>query len=119
MRRCPDETIQDYLDNDLLRICQPARYGGFEHGYDVLCEVAQTLARGCGAQAWVHMVLTDNILKLASYSDAGAGGCLGQGHDREALELRDAGRQGPSGRRRRDLVGAAHVFVAASTTPNG
>ena len=68
MRRCPDETIRDYLANDLLRICQPARYGGFEHNYDVLCEVSQTLARGCGSQAWVHMVLTDNILKLASYS---------------------------------------------------
>jgi alkylation response protein AidB-like acyl-CoA dehydrogenase len=67
-RRCPDETIKDYLDNDLLRICQPARYGGFELGYDVLCEVSQTLARGCGAQGWVHMVLADNILKLASYS---------------------------------------------------
>jgi alkylation response protein AidB-like acyl-CoA dehydrogenase len=68
MRRCPDETIRDYLASDLLRICQPARYGGFEHNYDVLCEVSQTLARGCGSQAWVHMVLTDNILKLASYS---------------------------------------------------
>ena len=67
LRRCPDETIRDYLANDLLRICQPARYGGFEHNYDVLCEVSQTLARGCGSQAWVHMVLTDNILKLASY----------------------------------------------------
>src|SRR4029079_8056793 len=68
MRRCPDETIQDYLDHELLRISQPAPYGGFEHGYDVLCEVSQTLARGCGSQAWVHMVLADNILKLASYS---------------------------------------------------
>src|SRR5215813_5406642 len=68
-RRCPDETIQDFLDNELLRICQPARYGGFEYGYEVLCEVSQTLARGCGSQAWVHMVLTDNILKLASYSE--------------------------------------------------
>ena len=36
MRRCPDETIRDYLANDLLRICQPARYGGFEHNYDCL-----------------------------------------------------------------------------------
>jgi hypothetical protein len=26
LRRCPDETIGDYLANDLLRICQPARY---------------------------------------------------------------------------------------------
>src|SRR3954452_2180416 len=68
LRRCPDETVQDYIANDLLRICQPARYGGFELGYDVLCEVSQTLARGCGSQAWVHMVLADNILKLASYS---------------------------------------------------
>jgi 3-hydroxy-9,10-secoandrosta-1,3,5(10)-triene-9,17-dione monooxygenase len=68
LRRCPDETIRDYLDNDLLRICQPARYGGFEHNYDVFCEVVQTLARGCGSQAWVHMVLADNILKLAAYS---------------------------------------------------
>jgi 3-hydroxy-9,10-secoandrosta-1,3,5(10)-triene-9,17-dione monooxygenase len=68
LRRCPDETIQDYIDNDLLRICQPAPYGGFEHGYDVLCEVSQTLARGCGSQGWVHMVLADNILKLASYT---------------------------------------------------
>jgi 3-hydroxy-9,10-secoandrosta-1,3,5(10)-triene-9,17-dione monooxygenase len=68
LRRCPDETIRDYLTNDLLRICQPARYGGFEHNYDVLCETSQTLARGCGSQGWVHMVLADNILKLASYS---------------------------------------------------
>jgi 3-hydroxy-9,10-secoandrosta-1,3,5(10)-triene-9,17-dione monooxygenase len=68
LRRCPDETIRDYLANDLLRICQPARYGGFEHDYDVLCETSQTLARGCGSQGWVHMVLADNILKLASYS---------------------------------------------------
>ena len=68
LRRCPDETIRDYIDSNLLRICQPARYGGFEHGYDVLCEVSQALAHGCGAQAWVHMVLADNILKLASYS---------------------------------------------------
>src|SRR4029077_13045078 len=48
LRRCPDETIQDYIDNDLFRICQPAPYGGFELGYDVLCEVSQTLGRGCG-----------------------------------------------------------------------
>ena len=46
----------------------PARFGGFELGYDVLCETSQTLARGCGSQAWVHMVLTDNALKLASFT---------------------------------------------------
>ncbi len=68
LRRCPDQTIADYISNDLLRLCMPARFGGFELGYDVLCETSQTLARGCGSQAWVHMVLTDNALKLASFT---------------------------------------------------
>jgi 3-hydroxy-9,10-secoandrosta-1,3,5(10)-triene-9,17-dione monooxygenase len=68
LRRCPDATVRDYLDRDLLRICMPAPYGGYEHGYDVLCETSQILARGCGSQAWVHMVFADNALKLASYT---------------------------------------------------
>ena len=67
LRRAPDETVQDYVDNGLLRVCQPGRYGGYDLGYDVLCEVIQTLARGCGSQAWVYMVLADNPLKLAAY----------------------------------------------------
>jgi 3-hydroxy-9,10-secoandrosta-1,3,5(10)-triene-9,17-dione monooxygenase len=67
LRRCPDETVQDFVANDLLRICQPRRYGGFDLGYDVLCEVSQALAWGCGSQAWVHMVLADNPLKLSAF----------------------------------------------------
>ena len=66
-RMAPAETVKDYVDLGLLRICQPARYGGFDLGYDVMCEVIQTLARGCGSQAWVHMVLADNPLKLAAF----------------------------------------------------
>jgi 3-hydroxy-9,10-secoandrosta-1,3,5(10)-triene-9,17-dione monooxygenase len=60
--------VADYISNDLLRLCMPTRFGGFELGYDVLCETVQTLARGCGSQAWVYMVLTDNALKLASFT---------------------------------------------------
>jgi 3-hydroxy-9,10-secoandrosta-1,3,5(10)-triene-9,17-dione monooxygenase len=67
-RMAPRETVEEYADLGLLRICQPARYGGFDLGYDVMCEVIQTLARGCGSQAWVHMVLADNPLKLAAFS---------------------------------------------------
>jgi 3-hydroxy-9,10-secoandrosta-1,3,5(10)-triene-9,17-dione monooxygenase len=68
LRRCPDATIADFIDNGLLKICQPKRYGGYDLGYDVMCEVIQTLAHGCGSQAWVHMVLADNPLKLAAFS---------------------------------------------------
>lgn len=68
LRRCPDATIDDFVSSELLRICMPARFGGFELGYDVYCEVAKTLAHGCGSQAWVYMVLADNALKLAAFT---------------------------------------------------
>ena len=68
LRRCPDSTIADYVSSDLLKICMPARFGGFELGYDVYCETVMTLAHGCGSQAWVYMVLADNALKLASFT---------------------------------------------------
>lgn len=67
LRKCPEATIDDFVQSGLLRICQPARYGGYDLGYDVLCEATQILARGCGSQAWVHMVLADNPLKLSAF----------------------------------------------------
>jgi alkylation response protein AidB-like acyl-CoA dehydrogenase len=68
LRRCPDETIADLEATELLRACQPFAYGGYEMGYDVLCGIIQRLARGCASQAWVYMVLADNPLKLAHFS---------------------------------------------------
>lgn len=59
-RRCPDETMADFDAGGFLRICQPACFGGLELGWDVLCEVGQILARGCGAQAWVATVMGDH-----------------------------------------------------------
>src|SRR5688572_14992698 len=67
LRRCPDETIADYISSDLLRILMPARFGGYELGYDVYCEIAKTLAHGCGSQAWIFMVFADNAMKLAYF----------------------------------------------------
>jgi len=68
LRRCPDATVADYVSTGLLRVCQPMLYGGYEMGYDVLCTIIQTLARGCASQAWTYMVLADNPLKLATFS---------------------------------------------------
>ena len=66
-RCCPAETIDDFVRDGLLRICQPARYGGSELGWDVLCEVSQALARGCGAQAWVQNIFSDHCQKVATF----------------------------------------------------
>jgi alkylation response protein AidB-like acyl-CoA dehydrogenase len=68
LRRCPDSTVAGFVETGLLRVCQPRAYGGYEMGYDVLCEIIQTLARGCASQAWTYMVLADNPLKLATFS---------------------------------------------------
>src|SRR5437763_1786658 len=59
-RRCPDESMADFDRAGFLRICQPAMFGGYELGWDVLCDVGQILARGCGAQAWVSTVMGDH-----------------------------------------------------------
>ncbi len=67
-RRCPQQTVADFVATGLTRVCQPRQFGGFELGYDVLCEITQTLARGCGSQAWVYMVLADNPLKLSAFT---------------------------------------------------
>lgn len=67
MRRCPDETVADFEAAGLIRICQPARYGGYELGWDVRSEVCEVLARGCGAQAWIHHILTDHSQKLGAF----------------------------------------------------
>ena len=44
LRAVPSETIQELRDAGLLRILQPARFGGSELGYDVINEVAIDLA---------------------------------------------------------------------------
>lgn len=66
-RSCPAETVEDFRRNGLLRICQPARYGGYELGWDVLAEVVQILARGCASQAWIAMVYNDHCQLLGGF----------------------------------------------------
>ena len=69
MRRCPDETIAEFHAAGFLKVLQPARFGGFELGWDVLCEISMELARGCGAQAWVADVLMDHKFILGIFHE--------------------------------------------------
>ena len=58
-RCCPRDSIDAFVAAGLFQICLPSRFGGYDMGWDVRCEVAQILARGCGAQAWVYNQLSD------------------------------------------------------------
>ena len=55
-RRVPAETIADFRRAGLLQMCQPARYGGYEHGWDVLCDVGEVLAAACGGVVLLYSI---------------------------------------------------------------
>lgn len=59
-RVMPDETFADFLDNDLFKLNQPIRWGGYEHDWEWHCEMIAELARACPSSAWVFAVLNDH-----------------------------------------------------------
>lgn len=67
LRRVPDETMDDFDRLGFLRIAQPHRFGGFELGWDVLCETTQILAAACGSQAWVARIMADHAQMVATF----------------------------------------------------
>ena len=101
LRCCPPETIDELQQNGLLQLCRPARYGGHEYGWDVLCRVNRILARGCGSQAWVANVLNDHTQLVGAFALEAQDEIWGK--DRDA---RIAASVAPSGKARRVPGGA-------------
>jgi 3-hydroxy-9,10-secoandrosta-1,3,5(10)-triene-9,17-dione monooxygenase len=67
LRHCPDESIEDYFAIGLDRLLKPARYGGWQMGWDMLCETALALAHGCAAQGWVLTIYGDHAQHLGMF----------------------------------------------------
>lgn len=53
-RRVSAETTQILRDADLYRLMQPARFGGYEYGFDALINVTAEIGRGCGSTGWCY-----------------------------------------------------------------
>jgi alkylation response protein AidB-like acyl-CoA dehydrogenase len=51
-RRVSVDTMQMLRDADLIRLMQPARFGGFEYGFTDLLDLEIEIGRGCGSTAW-------------------------------------------------------------------
>ncbi len=66
-RRVPDETVADFFAADLHRLLLPARYGGFEMGWETLIETAIELSKGCGSQGWVLTVYGGDVYLLGMF----------------------------------------------------
>ncbi len=67
-RRVPDANFEAMRSSGLLNVCKPKAYGGYELGWDVLCEIAMELAKGCGSSGWVYAVLAEHNHTAATYS---------------------------------------------------
>ena len=67
-RRVPEATIAEMKDAELDRLMVPARYGGFEMGWDTLCEAAIELGKGCGSQAWVITIYGDHNHLIGNFA---------------------------------------------------
>jgi resorcinol 4-hydroxylase (FADH2) len=80
-RRVPEETIADFERAGLLRMCQPARYGGYELGWDVLCDVGEVLAAACGSQAWLQHIFADHTVLVATFPAPAQDEVWGKNHD--------------------------------------
>jgi alkylation response protein AidB-like acyl-CoA dehydrogenase len=101
LRHCPPETIEDFARNGLLQICRPAKYGGYEYGWDVLSQVNRILARGDGSQAWVANVYNDHTQLVGAFLPEAQEEVWGQDPD-----MRIAASVAPSGKARRAPGGA-------------
>jgi alkylation response protein AidB-like acyl-CoA dehydrogenase len=56
-RQIPAETMRELVAAGLFRIFQPARFGGFELGYETYLPAAIEIAKACGSTGWVFSVL--------------------------------------------------------------
>lgn len=51
-RRVSAETMAEIRDQDIFKLLQPKRYGGFEYDFSTLIEITIALAAGCTSTAW-------------------------------------------------------------------
>jgi alkylation response protein AidB-like acyl-CoA dehydrogenase len=67
-RRVADDMVARMRQADLLRVMQPAAYGGYEYGFDVFAQLVAAIAAGCGSTGWVYSLLGSHQWLLACFS---------------------------------------------------
>jgi 3-hydroxy-9,10-secoandrosta-1,3,5(10)-triene-9,17-dione monooxygenase len=67
LRRVHPDTIAELHSSGLMRLMQPARFGGSELGLDDLMNVVFVIARGCSSTAWVYSNLASHSWNLGQF----------------------------------------------------
>lgn len=69
LRRIPIETVKDLRATGLVRLLQPARYGGLEEHPRHFYEACLAIAAACGSTGWVAGVVGVHPWQLALFPD--------------------------------------------------
>jgi alkylation response protein AidB-like acyl-CoA dehydrogenase len=67
LRRIHPDTVAELHSSGLMRLMQPARFGGSELGLDDLMNVVFELSRGCASTAWVYSNLASHSWNLGQF----------------------------------------------------
>jgi 3-hydroxy-9,10-secoandrosta-1,3,5(10)-triene-9,17-dione monooxygenase len=67
IRRIPQATIDELHETGLMRLMQPARFGGSELGLDALMNVVTEIAKGCTSTAWVYSNLASHSWNIGQF----------------------------------------------------
>jgi alkylation response protein AidB-like acyl-CoA dehydrogenase len=68
-RHVSAELVGKMRNAELFRVMQPARFGGFEYGYDVFVELVATIAAGDGSTGWVYSLGAVHPWLIACYPE--------------------------------------------------
>jgi alkylation response protein AidB-like acyl-CoA dehydrogenase len=68
-RHVSAELVGKMRDAELFRVMQPARFGGFEYGYDVFVELVAAIAAGDGSTGWVYSLGAVHPWLIACYPE--------------------------------------------------
>ena len=66
-RRVPDGTVAELHASGLMRLMQPARFGGSELGIEPLLDVVLELCKGCASTAWVYANLASHAWNIGQF----------------------------------------------------
>jgi len=69
-RNLPDETVKELKETGLVRLLQPARFGGYEAEPRFFYEACLAVAAACGSTGWVAGVVGVHPWQIAQWDDA-------------------------------------------------
>jgi alkylation response protein AidB-like acyl-CoA dehydrogenase len=69
LRRLPEATLRDFHDAGILRVIQPAIFGGAEADFIDQIDMVFAISRACGSSGWVYAVLSAHAAMIANFPE--------------------------------------------------